>query len=59
MSLQFAWKKKQLGIGYFHKHHIYFSLRSEYQYLYYQEYGENAYEISVVRDKIKYREERD
>ena len=49
-------KKKQLGTGYFHKHSIYISLRSEYQYLHYQDYSENSYEISVFQDKIKCRE---
>lgn len=46
--------KEETGTGYFHKYHIYFSLRSEYQYLYYQDYSEN----SVFQDKIKYSEGR-
>lgn len=46
------------GTGYFHNYHVYFSLKHEYQYLYYQDCRENSYEISVFQDKTKYREER-
>lgn len=46
------------GAGYLHKHHIYFPLKSEYQYLYYQDSKENAHEVSIFQGKIACGEER-
>ena len=47
------------GVGYFHKYHIYFSFSGmNTNNSYYQDHTENSYEISVLRDKIKYREEK-
>lgn len=41
------------GTGCLPKHHVYFPLKSDYQYLYYQDSSENTREVSVFQGKIK------